>query len=110
VKLVGECGSGRLVGGQIVGIEGAAKRIDVVATALTAGMTVEALINLDLSYAPAVLASLGSRADCSPSAREGIIGRKFKRAFLNRYRWRRRADDTIDEASGESFPANVPRR
>jgi NADPH-dependent 2,4-dienoyl-CoA reductase/sulfur reductase-like enzyme len=52
VKLVGERGSGRLVGGQIVGIEGAAKRIDVVATALTAGMTVEALINLDLSYAP----------------------------------------------------------
>lgn len=52
VKLVGQRGSGRLLGGQIVGIEGAAKRIDVVATALTAGMTVEALINLDLSYAP----------------------------------------------------------
>jgi hypothetical protein len=78
VKLVGECGSGRLVGGQIVGIEGAAKRIDVVATALTAGMTVEALINLDLSFAPAVLASLGSRADCSPSAREGLVGRKVQ--------------------------------
>lgn len=52
VKLVGQRGSGRLLGGQIVGIEGAAKRIDVVATALTAGITVEALINLDLSYAP----------------------------------------------------------
>lgn len=52
VKLVGQRGSGRLLGGQIVGTEGAAKRIDVVATALTAGMTVEALINLDLSYAP----------------------------------------------------------
>ena len=53
--------------------QGAAKRIDVVATALTAGITVEVLINLDLSVCDAVLASLGSRADCCPSAREGLI-------------------------------------
>ncbi len=33
-------------------MEGAAKRIDVIATALTAGMTVADLIDLDLSYAP----------------------------------------------------------
>jgi NADPH-dependent 2,4-dienoyl-CoA reductase/sulfur reductase-like enzyme len=52
VKLIGEKSSGRLLGGQIVGMEGAAKRIDVVATALTAGMTVADLIDLDLSYAP----------------------------------------------------------
>lgn len=52
VKLVGERGSGRLLGGQIVGIEGAAKRIDVLATALTAGMTAQDVIDLDLSYAP----------------------------------------------------------
>ena len=32
VKLVAEPGSGRLLGGQIVGVEGAAKRIDVLAT------------------------------------------------------------------------------
>jgi NADPH-dependent 2,4-dienoyl-CoA reductase/sulfur reductase-like enzyme len=52
VKLIGEQGSGRLLGAQIVGMEGAAKRIDIVATALTAGMTVMDLIELDLSYAP----------------------------------------------------------
>jgi NADPH-dependent 2,4-dienoyl-CoA reductase/sulfur reductase-like enzyme len=52
VKLLAEKGGGRLLGGQIVGLEGAAKRIDVVATALTAGMTVQDLIDLDLSYAP----------------------------------------------------------
>jgi len=52
VKLLSERGSGRLLGGQIVGLEGAAKRIDVLATALTAGMTVQQLVNLDLSYAP----------------------------------------------------------
>jgi NADPH-dependent 2,4-dienoyl-CoA reductase/sulfur reductase-like enzyme len=52
VKMISEQGSGRLLGAQIVGMEGAAKRIDIVATALTAGMTVMDLIDLDLSYAP----------------------------------------------------------
>jgi NADPH-dependent 2,4-dienoyl-CoA reductase/sulfur reductase-like enzyme len=53
VKLVAERRSGRVLGAQLVGEEGAAKRIDVVATALHAGMTVEQLTALDLSYAPA---------------------------------------------------------
>jgi len=52
VKMLGEKGSGRLLGTQIVGKEGAAKRIDVIATALYTGMTVEEMIHLDLSYAP----------------------------------------------------------
>jgi NADPH-dependent 2,4-dienoyl-CoA reductase/sulfur reductase-like enzyme len=52
VKLVAEPGSGRLLGGQIVGVEGAAKRIDVLATAIWAGLAVDELALLDLSYAP----------------------------------------------------------
>jgi NADPH-dependent 2,4-dienoyl-CoA reductase/sulfur reductase-like enzyme len=52
VKLLTERGTGRLLGGQIVGEEGAGKRIDVLATALTAGMTVQTMIDLDLGYAP----------------------------------------------------------
>ncbi len=52
VKTIAEKGSGRLLGAQIVGIEGAAKRIDIFATALHAGMSVQEMINLDLSYAP----------------------------------------------------------
>ena len=52
VKMLAERESGRLLGAQIVGDEGAAKRIDVVATALTARMTTYDLIDLDLSYAP----------------------------------------------------------
>ncbi len=52
VKMIAEKQSGRLLGAQIVGMEGAAKRIDIVATALTAGMTVTDMIDLDLSYAP----------------------------------------------------------
>jgi NADPH-dependent 2,4-dienoyl-CoA reductase/sulfur reductase-like enzyme len=52
VKAFAEKGSGRLLGGQIVGLEGAAKRIDILATALHAGLTVQEMGNLDLSYAP----------------------------------------------------------
>jgi NADPH-dependent 2,4-dienoyl-CoA reductase/sulfur reductase-like enzyme len=52
VKLVGERATGRLLGGQIVGGGGSAKRIDTVATALHARMRVAELIDLDLAYAP----------------------------------------------------------
>jgi NADPH-dependent 2,4-dienoyl-CoA reductase/sulfur reductase-like enzyme len=52
VKVLAERGSGRLLGAQIVGDEGAAKRIDVFATALFGRMTVDEFMYLDLSYAP----------------------------------------------------------
>ncbi len=52
VKTIAERRSGRLLGAQIVGEDGAAKRIDVFAAALWNEMTVEELLNLDLSYAP----------------------------------------------------------
>lgn len=43
---------GKLLGAQIVGYEGADKRIDVLATAIRAGMTVFDLQELELAYAP----------------------------------------------------------
>ncbi len=52
VKLVAERATGRLLGGQIVGGPGSAKRIDTVATAVWNGMTADDLVNLDLAYAP----------------------------------------------------------
>ncbi len=52
LKLVYETPSGRILGAQAVGGEGADKRIDVIATAIQGGMTVEDLEHLDLSYAP----------------------------------------------------------
>ena len=52
IKLIVEVRSGRLLGAQIVGEEGAAKRIDVLATALWNEMKVDEMLNLDLSYAP----------------------------------------------------------
>jgi NADPH-dependent 2,4-dienoyl-CoA reductase/sulfur reductase-like enzyme len=52
LKLVAERGSGRLLGAQIVGREDAAKRIDVLATAIWNEMDVNQILSLDLSYAP----------------------------------------------------------
>ncbi|MFH8479353.1 MULTISPECIES: FAD-dependent oxidoreductase [unclassified Streptomyces] len=52
VKMIAELRTGRLLGVQIVGREGSAKRVDVAAVALTAGMTVEQMTALDLGYAP----------------------------------------------------------
>jgi len=54
VKLVVEEGSGRLLGGQIVGDEGAGPRINVLATALHKEMTVEEFSRLDLAYVPPI--------------------------------------------------------
>ena len=52
VKLLAHRDDGRLLGGQIVGYNGAAKRIDTIIAAITAGMTARDLMYLDLSYAP----------------------------------------------------------
>ena len=52
VKLIADRSSGRLLGAQMAGPEGVAKRIDVLATALHARLTAEQVYQLDLSYAP----------------------------------------------------------
>jgi NADPH-dependent 2,4-dienoyl-CoA reductase/sulfur reductase-like enzyme/rhodanese-related sulfurtransferase len=52
LKLLFEEGTGRILGAQAVGGEGIDKRINVLATAIRAGMTVEDLEELELAYAP----------------------------------------------------------
>jgi len=51
-KLVFRKQDGKVLGGQLVGKAGVNKRIDIIATAITAGMTVADIGMLDLSYAP----------------------------------------------------------
>ena len=52
IKLVVEKNTKRVLGAQMVGMEGIAKRLDVLATAITAKMTTEDIGMLDLTYAP----------------------------------------------------------
>ena len=52
MKVLFERSTGKLLGAQIVGSDGVDKRIDVLATAIRAGMTAADLTELDLAYAP----------------------------------------------------------
>jgi NADPH-dependent 2,4-dienoyl-CoA reductase/sulfur reductase-like enzyme/rhodanese-related sulfurtransferase len=75
VKLVAEKGGGRILGGQVVGPGDAAKRIDVLATALTFGATVDDLANVDLAYAPpynSALDPLHNAANVIRNKRSGL--------------------------------------
>ena len=52
LKVLYDPATGRLLGGQAVGRNGVDKRLDIIATAITGGMTVHDLEDLDLCYAP----------------------------------------------------------
>ncbi len=52
VKLAFSPSDGKILGAQIAGFDGVDKRLDVLATALRAGMTVYDLEDLELAYAP----------------------------------------------------------
>ena len=52
IKLLFSPGNGKILGAQIIGHKGVDKRIDVLATAIRAGMTVYELEKLELAYAP----------------------------------------------------------
>lgn len=52
MKVVYEKNTLRILGAQIVGYDGADKRLDVIATAISAGLKADMLKDLDLAYAP----------------------------------------------------------
>lgn len=52
IKLLFARDSQKIIGAQIVGFDGVDKRLDVLATAMQAGLTVLALKDIDLAYAP----------------------------------------------------------
>lgn len=52
IKALAELSSRKVIGAQIVGTKGVDKRIDVLATAIFAGLTTDDLFQLDLAYAP----------------------------------------------------------
>ena len=53
LKVLFDPDTGKLLGAQGIGRDGVDKRIDVIATAIYAGLTVDDLMNLELAYAPA---------------------------------------------------------
>jgi NADPH-dependent 2,4-dienoyl-CoA reductase/sulfur reductase-like enzyme/rhodanese-related sulfurtransferase len=52
IKAIAERGTGTILGAQVIGPQGADKRIDVLATAISFGAHAEDLFHLDLAYSP----------------------------------------------------------
>ncbi len=68
LKVLFEPKTGKLLGAQSVGKDGADKRIDIIATAIYAGLSVNDLMNLELAYSP----QFGSAKDAINHA--GYVG------------------------------------
>ena len=74
VKLVFQKSTGRVLGGQLVGKAGVNKRIDIIATAISARMTVTDVGMLDLSYAPPYSPTWDPIQVCANVAARGAEG------------------------------------
>lgn len=78
--------SGRVLGAQAVGREGTEKRIDVLATAIAAKMTIDDLAELELCYAP----PYGSAKD--PVNLAGMIAQNLRSGLVEQTTWRDLSD------------------
>ena len=103
IKLLWTPGEGKVLGAQIVGVSGVDKRIDVLATALRAGMTVCDLEELELAYAP----PYGSAKD--PVNMAGFVAANVLRGDVKIAQWsevedaKQRGDVILDVRTPEEF-------
>jgi len=82
LKLLFDPNSGEIFGAQAVGGDGVDKRIDVLATAIAGGLTVEDLISVDLCYAP----PFGSAKD--PVNLAGMAASNIREGLVRSLTWR----------------------
>ncbi|MFA6211146.1 MAG: FAD-dependent oxidoreductase [Candidatus Obscuribacterales bacterium] len=92
IKVLFHKETGRILGAQIVGQEGVDKRIDVLATAMKAGMTIRDLAELELAYAP----PFGSAKDAINLA--GMTGTNVLDGFSEQVQWHQ-INELIKEGS-----------
>jgi len=81
LKVLFDPTTGRLLGAQGVGLDGVDKRIDVLATAIRAGMTIDEMMDLELSYAP----QFGSAKD--PINHVGYVGNNVLHGITPTIQW-----------------------
>jgi len=92
IKVLFHKETGRILGAQIVGQEGVDKRIDVLATAMKAGMIIRDLAELELAYAP----PFGSAKDAINLA--GMTGTNVLDGFSEQVQWHQ-INELIKEGS-----------
>jgi NADPH-dependent 2,4-dienoyl-CoA reductase/sulfur reductase-like enzyme/rhodanese-related sulfurtransferase len=93
LKLLVEPSSGTILGAQGVGTEGIDKRIDVLATAIRAGLTAPELADLELAYAP----PFGSAKD--PVNMLGYIAENILSGLVETVQWHE-----VDEYRAHGVP------
>lgn len=81
MKVLFDPATGRLLGAQAVGEDGVDKRMDVFATAIAGGLTVDDLAELELAYAP----PFGSAKD--PVNMAGMIGQNVREGIVVNAQW-----------------------
>ena len=81
IKTIFDRVTGTVLGAQIVGYDGVDKRVDVMAVAIRAGMTVEDLSELELSYAP----PYSSAKD--PVNYAGFVATNLISGLVKQYHW-----------------------
>lgn len=81
LKVLFDPETGKLLGAQGIGRDGVDKRIDVIATAIYAGLTIDDLMNLELSYAPA----FGSAKDAINQT--GYVGNNVREGKTPNIQW-----------------------
>ena len=79
--VVFEPGTGKILGAQAVGEDGVDKRIDVISTAIFGGLTVDDLMDLELSYSP----QYGSAKD--PINHAGYVGNNVNSGRTPTFQW-----------------------
>lgn len=109
LKVLFDPESGKLLGAQGVGRDGVDKRIDVIATAIYAGLTIDDLMNLELAYAPA----FGSAKDAINQT--GYVGNNVRTGKTENIQWHEvehaQADGAIVvdvRTEGEHQKGNIP--
>jgi NADPH-dependent 2,4-dienoyl-CoA reductase/sulfur reductase-like enzyme/rhodanese-related sulfurtransferase len=81
LKVLFDPETGKLLGAQGIGLDGVDKRIDVIATAIYAGLTIDDLMDLELAYAP----PFGSAKDAINQA--GYVGNNVREGKTPNIQW-----------------------
>jgi NADPH-dependent 2,4-dienoyl-CoA reductase/sulfur reductase-like enzyme/rhodanese-related sulfurtransferase len=81
LKVLFDPETGKLLGAQGIGFDGVDKRIDVIATAIFGGLTIDDLMDLELAYAPA----FGSAKD--PINQAGYVGNNVREGKTPNIQW-----------------------
>ena len=100
LKVMFEPGTGKLLGAQATGEDGVDKRIDVIATAIYGGLTIDDLMDLELAYAP----QFGSAKDAINQA--GYVGNNVLHGNTPSIQWHQLAAE-LAVSDGETELVDV---